>query len=185
MRIASFFAIIFVAVGSVNFVPSDSRAATAAELEQNSITTLNVLYSKNRGAKTVGEKAKAILVFPNIIKGGFLVAAHRGDGALLMNGRAVAYYNIVGGSYGLQAGVQKSSYAMFFMNDASLNYLKKSGGFEVGTAPSLVVVDSAIAGSLSTTNLNKGIYVFYFNQKGLMGGLGLQGTKITQYTPSK
>jgi lipid-binding SYLF domain-containing protein len=73
----------------------------------------------------------------------------------------------------------------FFMNDASLNYLKKSGGWEVGTAPSLVVVDSAVAGSLSTTTLNKGIYVFFFNQKGLMGGLGLQGTKITEYTPSK
>ena len=71
------------------------------------------------------------------------------------------------------------------MNNASLNYLKKSGGWEVGTAPSLVVVDSAVAGSLSTTTPNKGIYVFFFKQKGLMGGLGLQGTKITEYTPSK
>ncbi len=89
------------------------------------------------------------------------------------------------GTYGLQAGVQKFGYAMFFMNNASLNYLRKTGGFEVGTAPSLVVVDTGIARSLSTTTLNKGIYVFFFNQKGLMGGLGLQGTKITQYTPSK
>jgi lipid-binding SYLF domain-containing protein len=47
------------------------------------------------------------------------------------------------------------------------------------------VVDSAIAGSLSTTTLNKGIHVFFFSQKGLMGGLALQGTKITRYTPSE
>ena len=72
-----------------------------------------------------------------------------------------------------------------FKPDVPGTHLKKSGGWEVGTAPSLVVVDSAVAGSLSTTTLNKGIYVFFFNQKGLMGGLGLQGTKITQYTPSK
>ena len=83
-----------------------------------------------------------------------------------------------------QAGVQKFSYAMFFMNDASKNYLRKSGGWEVGSAPSLVVVDTGMARSLSTTTLKKGIYVFFLDQKGLMGGLGLQGTKITQYTPS-
>jgi lipid-binding SYLF domain-containing protein len=65
-------------------------------------------------AEAIGKQAKAILVFPNVVKGGFLVAAHHGDGALLFNGRAVAYYNTVGGSYGLQAGIQKSSYAMFF-----------------------------------------------------------------------
>jgi hypothetical protein len=107
-----------------------------------------------------------------------------GDGALLVNGKTVAYYNTVAASSGSQAGLQKFGYAMFFRNDASLNYLRKSGGWEVGSAPGLVVVDTGIAKSLSTTTLKKGIYVFFFSQKGLMGGLGLQGTKITQYTPS-
>jgi lipid-binding SYLF domain-containing protein len=90
----------------------------------------------------------------------------------------VGYYNTVA------TGVQKFSYAMFFMNDASLAHLHKSGGWEVGSAPSLVVVDTGMARSLSSTTLQKGIYVFFFSQKGLMGGLGLQGTKITRYTPS-
>jgi lipid-binding SYLF domain-containing protein len=85
-------------------------------------------------------------------------------------------------SYGLQAGLQKFGYAMFFMNDASLAYLRQSGGWEVGSAPSLVVVDTGLARSLSTTTLQKGIYVFFFSQKGLRGGLGPQGTKITRYT---
>jgi lipid-binding SYLF domain-containing protein len=106
-------------------------------------------------------------------------------GPFWSNGNAVGYYNTVAASYGFQAGIQKFGYAMFFMTDASLNYLRKSGGFEVGSAPSLVVVDTGIAKSLSTTSLKKGIYVFFFSQKGLMGGLGLQGTKITQYTPSE
>jgi lipid-binding SYLF domain-containing protein len=185
MKIISSLTIVLFAVTSVTFLPGNCQAASASVLEKNAKAALHVLYASNPKAAAIGKEAKAVLVFPNVVKGGFLVAAHRGDGVLLVNGRAVAYYNLVGGSYGLQAGVQKSSYAMFFMNDASLNYLKKSGGWEVGTAPSLVVVDSAVAGSLSTTTLNKGIYVFFFNQKGLMGGLGLQGTKITEYTPSK
>ena len=184
MKNRSFISLIFLAVSSVGFHPADSHAATAAELEQSSKSALHELYSDNAKAALVGKKAKAILVFPKIVKGGFMLAGQHGDGVLLVNGKAVAYYNTVAGSYGFQAGVQKFSYAMFFMNDASLNYLRKSGGWEVGSAPSLVVVDTGIAKSLSTTTLNKGIYVFFFNQKGLMGGLGLQGTKITQYTPS-
>jgi lipid-binding SYLF domain-containing protein len=155
------------------------------ELDQSAKAALSSLYASNPATRVVGKRAVAILVFPQIVKGGFMVGAQHGDGALLVHGKAVAYYNTVAASYGLQAGVQKFGYAMFFMNNASLNYLRKTGGFEVGTAPSLVVVDTGIARSLSTTTLNKGIYVFFFNQKGLMGGLGLQGTKITQYTPSK
>jgi len=112
-----------------------------------------------------------------------MVGGQAGVGALIINGRTAGYYNTVAASYGFQAGLQKFSYAMFFMNDAALGYLNKSGGWEVGSAPSLVVVDTGLARSLSTTTLRKGIYVFFFSQKGLMGGIGLQGTKITRYTP--
>jgi lipid-binding SYLF domain-containing protein len=115
------------------------------------------------------------------LRSGSLNRSDSGNGDL----RTLRATNTTAVSYGLQAGVQKFSYAMFFMNDAALNYLRKSGGFEFGTAPSLVVVDTGMAGSISTTTLNKHIYVFFFNQKGLMGGLGLQGAKITRYTPSR
>jgi lipid-binding SYLF domain-containing protein len=184
MKRFTFFAAISLAFSAISLLPSSGRAASAAELDQSAKAALRSLYANNPAAQAVGKKAKAILVFPSIVKGGFLVGAQHGDGALLVNGKTVGYYNTVAASYGFQAGVQKFSYAMFFMNDASKNYLRKSGGWEVGSAPSLVVVDTGMARSLSTTTLKKGIYVFFFDQKGLMGGLGLQGTKITQYTPS-
>jgi lipid-binding SYLF domain-containing protein len=184
MKRITFFATISLAFSAISLLPSSGRAASSAELDQSAKTALRSLYASNPAAQAVGRKAKAILVFPSIVKGGFLVGAQHGDGALLVNGKTVGYYNTVAASYGFQAGVQKFSYAMFFMNDASLNYLRKSGGWEVGSAPSLVVVDTGMARSLSTTTLKKGIYVFFFDQKGLMGGLGLQGTKIPQYTPS-
>jgi lipid-binding SYLF domain-containing protein len=185
MKHVTFLTTLSLALSATSLLPDTGRAASAAEIDQSAKAALNTLYSSNPSAQFVGKKAKAILVFPRIIKGGFMVGAQHGDGALLVNGKTVAYYNTVAASYGFQAGVQKFGYAMFFMNDASLAYLRKTGGFEVGTAPSLVVVDTGVAKSLSTTSLEKGIYVFFFSQKGLMGGLGLQGTKITQYTPSK
>ena len=124
-------------MSSITFAPSSGLAATAAEISQNAKAALHSLYSSNPTARAVGKKAKAVLVFPSVVKGGFLAGGQRGDGALLSNGRTLGYCNTTAASYGLQAGLQKFGYAMFFMNDASLNYLRKSGGWEVGSAPSL------------------------------------------------
>jgi len=154
-------------------------------MRAQSETALQKLYAKNPKAREIGEKSIAVLIFPEIIKAGFMVGAQRGDGVLFKDGKVAGYYNTTSLSYGLQAGIQKFGYALFFMDQKSLNFLKKSGGFDLGTAPSLVVVDEGVAGTLSTTSLQKGIYAFIFSQKGLMGGLSLQGTKVTEYTPSR
>jgi lipid-binding SYLF domain-containing protein len=69
---------------------------------------------------------------------------------------------------------------MFLMNDAALQYLDKSDGWELGTGPSIVVLDQGAAGGLSTSTAREDVYAFIFSQTGLMGGLGLQGSKITK-----
>jgi lipid-binding SYLF domain-containing protein len=161
-------------LGAIIFLPNSTTAASAAQIDRSARAALNSLYASSPAAQAVGKRAKAVLVFPRILKGGFLVAAQHGDGALIVHAETVAYYNTVAASYGLQAGIQKFGYALFFMNDASTAYLQKARGWEVGSAPSLVVVDTGMARSLSTTTLRKGVYVFFFSQKGLMGGLGLQ-----------
>ena len=111
-----------------------------------------------------------------------MVGGQYGEGALMKEGKTIAYYNTVTVSYGLQAGVQTYGYALFFMTDAAREYLNRSDGWELGTGPSIVIVDEGAAGGLSTTTARSDVYAFIFNQKGLMGGLGLQGTKITKIT---
>jgi lipid-binding SYLF domain-containing protein len=86
-------------------------------------------------------------------------------------------------SYGFQAGVQVFGYVLFFMDEASLQYLNNSDGWELGTGPSLVVLDAGFGKVLSTTTLQTGVYAFVFDQKGLMGGIGIQGSKITRIYP--
>lgn len=162
-----------------------SRADSAAELTRKSERAIQHLYKTNRKAGEIGEKAIAVLVFPEVYKAGFMIGAQRGDGVLFRDGKVAGYYNTTAASYGLQAGIQKFAYALFFMDQQSLDYFNKSNGFELGGAPSLTVVDEGVASSLSTTTLQKGIYAFFFSQKGLMAGLSLQGTKITKYHPSE
>lgn len=161
-------------------VPAPAGAATAGEIDRNATKTLNKLYAQKPAAKALGEKAKAVLIFPSITKGGFMVGGQYGEGALRRDGKTVGYYESVAMSYGLQAGVQKFGYALFFMTDSALKWLDRSDGWEVGTGPSIVVVDEGMAGGMSTTTAQSDIYAFVFSQKGLMAGLGLQGTKITR-----
>ena len=160
--------------------PNPARAATAAEINRDVKSALEKLYAKSSAARTLGEKAKGILVFPGIVKGGFMVGGQHGEGALLKGGKTAGYYNTVQVSYGLQIGIQKYGYALFLMTDSAMNWIDKSDGWEVGVGPSIVVVDIGAASSTSTTTAQSEIYAFFFDQKGLMGGLGLQGTKITK-----
>ena len=155
-------------------------AASAAELSRNGRTALNQLYARQSSAKLLGQRAKAILVFPSIVKAGFMFGGQIGEGVLFRGGKTVGYYNTVAGSYGFQAGVQKYGYALFFMNDAAMKQLESMEGFEVGAGPSLVIVDEGRGKSITSSTITSDVYAFIFNQKGLMGGMGIQGSKITK-----
>ena len=176
------------AVATVTFVlgafdAGSASAAGANEINREATQALTTLYRTTPGAKELGDKAVAVLVFPSIIKGGFIIAGQFGDGALRSHGKTVAYYRSLAASYGFQAGAQAFGYVLFFMDEASREYLDKSDGWELGTGPSLVVLDAGFGKNLSTTTLQKGVYAFIFDQKGLMGGIGIQGSKITRIHP--
>lgn len=159
------------------------RAAGAQGVHPDAMAALNALYRSAPAAKTLATTAKGILVFPRIVKAGFLVGAQYGEGTLLKNGQPAGRYNIAAASYGLQAGVQGFAYAMFFMTDAALAHLDNTAGFEIGAGPSVVVVDAGKAKTLTTTTAREDVYAFVFGQKGLMAGVGLQGSKITKVGP--
>lgn len=161
-----------------------SLAPSAYQIDQSVTNALNQLYAQNEAARALGSKARAVLVFPSITKGAFIVGAQYGYGALRRGSRSIGYYRTGAASYGFQAGVKKFGYALFFMTPSALSYLEKSGGWAIGTGPSLVVVDQGFARSLTTTNMRSDVYAFVFNQEGLMGGVGLEGSKITKITPS-
>src|SRR5262245_55210270 len=104
-------------------------AASAAEVNRDATAALSNLYRYNPAAKALANKAVAVLIFPSIIKGGFIVAGEFGDGALRKGGKTVAYYRSLAASYGFQAGAQAYGYVLFFMDQASLKYLDKSEGW--------------------------------------------------------
>jgi lipid-binding SYLF domain-containing protein len=162
---------------------SSAITPTRSEINRGASTALKQLLASSSAAKSLNAKAKGVLIFPKILKAGFMVGAQGGDGVLRKGGKAVAYYRSLAGSYGFQAGAQSFSYVLFLMTSTAVDYLDTSGGWEIGSGPSLVVVDKGMAKSFSTTTAKKDVYAFIFGQKGLMGGLGLQGSKITRINP--
>lgn len=165
--------------------PDRADAASADQIDAKVALALASLSASNAIAKMLAPTAKGILVFPDIVKGGLVIGGQFGEGALLQGGRTTGYYRSLAVSYGFQAGAQSFGYALFFMNDAALDYLDRSGGWEVGVGPTLTVLDQGAAASFTTTTAKDDIYAFFFDQKGLMAGIGIQGSKITKIEPAK
>jgi len=177
--------LLFVLAIFVLTVPRMSQAATAGEIDRDVDGALQTLYRTTPAAKNMAKIAKGVLVFPDIIKAGLIVGGQFGEGALRVGGKTTGYYRTVAASYGLQAGAQSFGYALFFIDNEGLAYLKNSNGWEIGVGPSVVIVDEGVARSLTTTTAKSGIYAFIFQQKGLMAGIGIQGSKITKIKPGK
>lgn len=177
---AGLLAMAFAMTTNLTMTAGPARAGSAAEIDRDVDAAIVNMYAAVPNARHLGGQAKAVLVFPNIVKAGFLFGAQYGEGALRERGKTVGYYNSAAASYGLQAGVQVFGYALFFMSESALNYLSTSGGFELGVGPSIVILDAGAARALTTTTVQSDMYAVFFDQKGLMAGLGLQGSKISR-----
>ncbi len=163
--------------------PHLAAAAESTRLEQDARAALKSLYGRSSVAKSLGATAKGILVFPKVTKAGFIVGGQGGDGVLLVKNKVADRYQTAAVSVGLQAGAQSFGYVLFFMSDAVFNDFRNSSGFEIGVGPNIVVIDAGAAKDINTLTAKSDVYAMIFDQKGLMAGVGLQGSKITKVSP--
>ncbi len=179
-RLFPLFLLIGVTFGSLSAAADDRNS-----LDNDVHAAIALLLKTSPAAKRLAPNAKGALVFPRILKAGFIVGVLYGDGALVRAKQGggyyiVDYYNMAAVSYGFQAGVQSFGYVMALMTDAAVENVETSHGWEIGVGPSIVIVDAGMAKTLTTETAKSDVYAFTFGQKGLMAGLGLQGTKITR-----
>jgi lipid-binding SYLF domain-containing protein len=167
-------------VGSLSAIGVNAVAATAEDLNQDATQALQTLYKTNSAAEAISKRARAILVFPKIIKAGLVFGGSYGEGVLNKGGKVVGYYNSLSASWGWQAGAESYGYVVFLMNDKAVRYLDKSKGWEIGVGPNVVVVNEGIAKNVSSSTLKDDAYAFIFDQQGLMASLSIEGTKISR-----
>ena len=162
--------------------PRPSHATTRAEIDASVAAALVRLRAMSN-AEPLLRASVAQLIFPSILSGGFILGGQYGEGALMRNGATDGYYRIAGASFGLLAGAQTAGLAMFFMREDALTALRNAGGWEIGTGPSVVMLNAGVQANVTTSTLTEPVYAISFNQQGLMAALAINGSKITAFAP--
>jgi lipid-binding SYLF domain-containing protein len=160
-----------------------ARADTKAEIDASVAAAMERLR-RMENAEPLLRVSVAQLIFPRILSGGFIVGGQYGEGALLRDGNTVGYYRIAGASIGLLAGAQTAGLAMLFTKEEALAALQRNDGWEIGTGPSVVMLDRGLQANMTSTTLTEPVYAISFNQTGVMAALAINGTRITRFTPS-
>lgn len=125
--------------------------------------------------------AEAIAVFPGVLKAGFVVGGRGGRGVIsrrVPGGWSVpAFFNLVGGSFGLQIGASSTDFVLLFMNDDAVKSLLEDK-FEIGGEASVAAGPVGRAASASTDAKLNAQILSYSRSKGAFAGLELKGVVI-------
>lgn len=156
-----------------------AQAATSDDLNRDSDAALHMLVTTNQAAAELSKHAREILIFPTIVKAGLVFGGAYGEGVLKKGPVLDGYYNSVTASWGLQAGAQSYGYAVFLMSKKAVKYVHDTHGWEIGTGPTVVVMNEGAAKNFSTSSMKDDAYAFIFDQQGLMAGVNIEGTKIS------
>jgi lipid-binding SYLF domain-containing protein len=158
-------------------------AATSAQIDSRVSETLVDFNAINPANKALGDKAAGVLVFPRITKGGVGVGGEFGEGVLQVNGKTVGYYRLTSASVGLTLGLAKHSEIIMFMTQDSLNKFTSGNGWSIGADGGITVISGGASGSYDTQTAQKPILGFAFAEKGLIGDLSFEGSKISKINP--
>jgi len=170
-----------ISVSSISLLAtSPGFAATTSDLNRDCRHALQQLIANNPTARELSRHAVAELIFPNIVKAGFVFGAAYGEGELRQGMTVDSYYNSFTASWGLQAGAESYGYVVFLMTPYAVKYIHRSEGWEIGVGPTVVVVNEGMAKNLTTSTLKGDAYAFIFDQQGLMASVSIEGTKISQ-----
>ena len=165
---------------ALSFISLPAYAKTAQEIDSKADVALERFRKETYGSEDIIKRSKAMLIFPKVYKGGLVIGAEYGEGALRMNGKTVDYYSIASGSLGFQLGGQVKTLLMFFMDDYALKSFRASSGWKAGIDGSVALISVGADGSIDTMKTDEPIVAVVMNQKGLMYNLTIEGAKFNK-----
>lgn len=149
-------------------------------VEDCRLTLLSLLSDKDfQWLDDYIRKARGVLIFPELVKGGFIVGGEGGTGVCL--GRLAdgswsypCFYYLGAASVGLQIGGQISEVVLTVMNDDAFRRLLKND-IKLGADASAALGPIGVTGETGTAGaFDSDIYTFG-RAVGLFGGISLEG----------
>lgn len=165
------------------FCGTAARADEASVLASADSTVLAMRSDPTFGpSRDLLRRARAILIVPGLVKGGFIFGAEGGNGVMLGHiGRArwsePAFYTLGSASFGLQIGLESAQLVMFIMSDRALSAVEQSK-FKFGGAAGLTVVTIGANAQAATSANLTGDIIVWSSSKGAYGGLTLEGSVL-------
>ncbi len=142
--------------------------------------TIKKFERQINGGSEFLKKAAGYLVFPNVYKAGFGIGGEFGEGALVVHGKIVGYYNTISASFGWQIGAQKKSIVIVFLTPKALDAFRHSDGWKIGADASVAIAKWGVGEDINTIEFKEPVVAFVFDNQGLMYNLTLEGSKITK-----
>lgn len=162
------------------FISPATNAASSYEINVGVKDTLKRFKTEVPGGSEFLKQAKAVLVFPSVIKVGFGIGGEYGEGALQVGGKTTSYYSTAAASIGFQLGAQSKSIVVVFMTNDALKHFQSSKGWKAGVDGSVAVIEWGVGEDINTIDIEDPIIGFVFSNKGLMFNLTLEGSKFTK-----
>jgi lipid-binding SYLF domain-containing protein len=174
-------------LGATGLVAVVHAQAEQAERIRNAAIVLDEIMGAADQAVPSGvlERAEAVAVFPSTIKGGFVLAAHRGKGIISARDRTrggwspPAFLTVTGGSIGAQIGAQSVDLVLVVMNKRGLENLLQNQ-FKIGADGSVAAGPVGRAAEASTDIQMRAEILSYSRARGLFAGVSLNGAAIRQ-----
>jgi lipid-binding SYLF domain-containing protein len=170
------------AFAAVLFAAPAALASDQTELIDRANRTVDHLRSDpafSQAARMI-HSARAVLIVPRLVKGGFIFGAEGGDGVLLKrNGRSwsqPAFFTLGSASFGLQIGLQQAELVFIIMSDRALSGIVH-GETKLGAGAGLTVVTLS-AGAEGATTTHGGDMVVWTSGTGAYGGLTFNGSVV-------
>lgn len=159
---------------------SQARTKTTREIQAESNRALNVFVHQVQGGRELLKSAKGVLIIPNVVKAGLGVGGEYGEGELRVGGKTVAYYNIAGGSFGLEAGAEKKDLILIFNQEEALQKFRAKSDWTAGMDGGVTVIDKGKQKYIDNFTVREPIVAFVFGEKGLMLDASIEGTKFSK-----
>jgi lipid-binding SYLF domain-containing protein len=157
-----------------------ASAKSAAEIDAGVKAAREQCTTQIPGCQAAAEKAQGMLIFPEVTKAAIGVGGSYGEGALIVGDKTEGYYSTASASIGLQLGAQTASQIIMFMTPEALDKFRNSSGWEAGANAQVTMIDQGKAADIDSVLRSTPVVAFVFGQKGLMGDLSIQGSKITK-----
>ncbi len=153
---------------------------TRSEIDADADRARANLFRTVPGAQQLAQRSSGMLIIPKITQAGLMVGAAYGEGVLMIGEAKVDYFNFTAASFGLQAGVQQYSHALFFMTQQSLAGFRYSDGWQLGVDAQYTTPQDASAIGVTSTTINRPVIALVFGQQGLIVGATMAGAKYSR-----